>query len=378
MLNLIDRHLKIPKYLQLAEHLRQEIGEGRLLPGERLPSFTEMRSEFEASQGTIEKAHALLEADGLIRREPGRGIFVNQPVIRKVTDVVAFFDNKTARNHPYHQEIQQGVREQAALQGKSIIIMDDPVTFKHWDIIDGVVMEDVGRYPLQALSNVPSQGLPIVRLLYQDPAGSSVIADDAAGIAMAVEHLVGLGHQRIGYLGNIVQGQPLLQHRHPPYIEALAKHGVTSLPEWTFSYSKYTDADFYDYSDRAIQFNNFDFRDYGYVAMQTWLKRGWSELNLTAILAQNDYCAIGMMRALKENNIRVPQDVSIVGYDGAGFPSYDSLRLTTVEVPLREMGATAMKVLAEHINSPSHEREVIKLPVRLFIGESTSVPRENL
>ncbi len=69
----IDGKSKVHKYQQLADYLRQQIAEGQLPPNGPLPSFNEMRIRFDFTQRTVEKAHTLLEADGLIRRDPGRG-----------------------------------------------------------------------------------------------------------------------------------------------------------------------------------------------------------------------------------------------------------------------------------------------------------------
>lgn len=362
MSTLIDRHLRIPQYLQLAESLRHKIVDGSLQPGDRLPSLNELKDQFGANQRTAEKAYALLEQDHLIRREPGRGVFVELPVSRKVTNLVAFLDHKVARDYPYHREIQRGVRQQAGVHGKSITMMDDPATFNHWDSMDGVVLEDPGLYPIEELARLMPTGFPAVRLFYEEPTISCVVADDVAGVAMAVDHLIDLGHRRIGYLGGIIEGQPLLEIRHKAYLETLQSHEIASSAQWTFSYLKYTE---------------LDFREYGYKAMQLWLQQGWRDLGLTAMLAQNDYTAIGMIRALEENRIHVPGDVSIVGYDGVNLSDYARLRLTTVEVPLFEMGATAIKVLLEQIENPSREREVIKLPVHFLNGESTAEPKKS-
>ncbi len=109
--------------------------------------------------------------------------------------------------------------------------------------------------------------------------------------------------------------------------------------------------------------------------MLAWLQDGWRDLQLTAMLVQNDNAAIGMIRALTEKNIRVPDDLSIVGFDGVDPSTYVAPPLTTVVVPVHEIGVTAMQVLVEHINQPDRPHEIIKLPVQLHVGESTAPPK---
>ena len=79
MSSLLDRHLRVPKYLQLAEALRQQIAAGELKPGDQLPSYVQMRQQHGATQNTVDKVFALLEQDGLILRERSRGTFVRSP-----------------------------------------------------------------------------------------------------------------------------------------------------------------------------------------------------------------------------------------------------------------------------------------------------------
>jgi DNA-binding transcriptional regulator YhcF (GntR family) len=75
---LIDTSEK-PKYLQLVEHLRRQIDTGKLQPGDRLPSYAEMRKAYGLTQPTIDRSHALLEKDGYIERVARKGIFVAAP-----------------------------------------------------------------------------------------------------------------------------------------------------------------------------------------------------------------------------------------------------------------------------------------------------------
>lgn len=364
MSTLTDPELKPPKYLQLADYLRQQIDSGHLAPDDRLPSFTEMKAQFDATQHTVEKAHALLEGDGLIRRERRRGVFVNDVSVRVKTDLIAFLDIKSARHIPYHMKVQQGVREQAQACGKSITLVDDPHAFKHWKKMDGLILEDSGLFSLQNFADAFPPHLPMVRLFYPSQGMSSIMADDASGVAIATRHLLDLGHKRIGYLGdleeNVEEVSSSLENRHNFYSRAMSDQGIRIEPSWTY---------------RRPHPLYVNYPELGYNFMCDWLKNGWRDLRMTALLAQNDHTAIGVIRALEENGINVPGDVSVVGFDGIDISDYTPLKLTTIVAPQHEIGATAMKVLIDHINQPGRPPEIIKLPVHLQVGESTAPPK---
>jgi DNA-binding LacI/PurR family transcriptional regulator len=99
-------------------------------------------------------------------------------------------------------------------------------------------------------------------------------------------------------------------------------------------------------------------------------------------VAQNDESAIGIIEALQEAGLRVPQDVSVVGFDGAELARHYRPQLTTLHVPLHEIGARGAQLLIEQMDG-SHERhrsdapethETIMLPAQLQIGGTTASP----
>ena len=93
----------------------------------------------------------------------------------------------------------------------------------------------------------------------------------------------------------------------------------------------------------------------------------------TALLAFNDISAIGAMRAIKDQGLSVPEDISVIGFDDIPQSSYTIPALTTVHFPKYKMAEAASKLLLEKIEgSVSEQRSEIVLPLRLVIRESTS------
>lgn len=355
---------RIPKYLEIADVLRRDIIQGHLSPNDRLPSFVGMKERFNATQHTIEKAHAVLEQEGLIRREQGRGIFVEASRKKSKTGLVGYLDiYRISTSHtPYFMMLQNGVRQVANQFGKHLVIIDTPQTFSHWDELEGLLICEMGKVSRDYLLEVLPEELPVVNLLFDDPFYASVQAEDEAGISALVQHLLELGHRNIAYIGRL--NHPLLRSRHQAYREALLRNGIEPLAEWTFSSDGIGEA----------------YARFGYGMMQQWLQQGWHETGCTALLTQNDMMAYGAIKALHENEIDVPGDVSVVGFDGVPDAGHDSLhtpylmplQLSTIKVPLFDIGAAAMKVLLGEADQKPVPGKPVKLPVELVVGESSA------
>jgi GntR family transcriptional regulator of arabinose operon len=355
---------KVPKYLQIAEALKKDVIQGRLSPDDRLPSFAAMRDRFNVTQHTIEKAHTVLEQEGLIRREQGRGVFVEVSGKKSKTGLIGYLDIfHVSTNHiPYFTLLQNGVRQVANQFGKHLVLIDTPQTFTHWDELEGLLICEMGKVNRDDLSKILPVELSVINLLFDDPCYASVQAEDETGISALVQHLVELGHRNIAYMGRL--HHPLIRSRHQAYREALLRNGIEPLSEWTFSSDGPGEA----------------YARFGYEMMQQWLSQDWRETECTAILTQNDLMAQGVIKALQENNIDVPREVSVTGFDGVPGSGHDGaneaylspLRLSTAKVPLFDIGAIAMKVLLGETDQKPVPGKPLKLPVELVTGESSA------
>ncbi len=112
--------------------------------------------------------------------------------------------------------------------------------------------------------------------------------------------------------------------------------------------------------------------DGGYAAGRQLIARGGG---ITAVFAANDLTAIGLLRALTEAGLRVPDDVSVVGFDGVHLAAYTSPKLTTVAQPIFDLGRTAAELLLNRLAAapaPGAEPQTLVLPTRLEIRSSTA------
>ena len=304
--------------------------------------------------------YAKLESEGLIVRRRGSGTYVaefSKPA-SKATGIIGLSGKAFRFNgySPYWAQLQGGAHQAATKAGRQLLILE-PTRSQGWEKADGVLICDWNDN-LKPRKDLP--GLPQVSLMTSIEGIASVTADDYAGMRLATEYLVSLGHRKISYLHGESLSQ-IVHNRLTAYQDVLKKSGITPDPSWTrFIPGKY---------DYGVHISK-----YAALAMSRWLKSGWSTLGCTALLCHNDEAAVGAIQALSEKGIRVPQDISVMGFDGTEYCDLVSPRLSSVEVPLREIGAQAVELLLQQIKADEVSEEHRVFPTRLRIRESTAAP----
>jgi LacI family transcriptional regulator len=184
----------------------------------------------------------------------------------------------------------------------------------------------VGRYPCQDELN------------YVD-------SDNLNGALQAVEHLLGLGYQRIATISG-PQNTAVGLDRYQGYVQTLHQHGMPVLPELVVE-SNFTDQG-------------------GYTAMQQLLPQ-----HPDAVFVASDWMALGVMRALREVGVRVPEDIALVGFDDIPLASQTMPPLTTIRQQILQMGALASQVLLDLLDNPgSHPLHKV-LPTELVVRASS-------
>ena len=172
---------------------------------------------------------------------------------------------------------------------------------------------------------------------------------------LAIKHLAGLGHRRVA----IIKGQSFSSDTEPRWaaIRRAAENAGLTLDEKLIAQ---IDGDAPGHEP-------------GYFAAQRLLA---SNVSFTALFAFNDVSAIGAIRALRDAGLRVPQDVSVVGFDDVQSAAFQNPPLTTVRQPLRTMGMVAAETIVRQISaSPQHPpmKQLVMEP-ELVIRESTAPP----
>jgi LacI family transcriptional regulator len=201
-------------------------------------------------------------------------------------------------------------------------------------------------------------GLEVVQVERPVSADSHmVLVDNYVGARAAVEHLLQLGHRRIGYLGQIVVGSPEIvdNQRYRGYLDALTAAGIAVRDEWVV-----LDLDAYSMAD-------------GYAGLHKLLA---APPSVTAVIVFSDIMAAGVLQAIHELKLRTPDDISVIGFDNTYAP-YLSPPLTTVAIPMVELGKAAAQVAIDALENRQRKLRFYgkKLQTELILRNSTAPPR---
>ncbi|RKP48930.1 LacI family transcriptional regulator [Cohnella endophytica] len=178
--------------------------------------------------------------------------------------------------------------------------------------------------------------IPVAYFNHFDPMNvNCVTTDDYDGARKAMKHLKELGHRKVGYIGSR-EDSSFKRQRLAAYQDAVADYGWDIVPEWV-----------------ALQ---EDDPLYGYRVTKEWLSNGGDKPS--AIFAQNDMLAFGVCRAVAELGLRVPHDVSVIGYDDLDMCMSLHPPLTTVKIPLKQLAESAIRFLVERIGTEKSEDDV--------------------
>lgn len=282
-------------------------------------------------------------SDSAPRREPGRSIEVVVPELQS----------------PYIMAVLEGVTSSAAAEGFEVVIgpipsssMLNPRNLLQSDHVGAIfVTADTSSSAIKALDE---GGFPVVvidPLRVADTKCISIGATNFTGGITAAEHLLSLGHRRIAHAGG-PHSVDCSHARLAGYSSALRQAGIeldeSLITQSVFSYDAGRQAarDLLDRSDRP-----------------------------TAIFAASDEIALGIMEEARRHSIRIPQDLSVVGFNDTFLASRSVPPLTTVAQPLLEMGRVATRSLAQMITNDVVSTRHIELATRLVVRDSTA-PRD--
>ncbi|MEX0777097.1 MAG: LacI family DNA-binding transcriptional regulator [Phycisphaeraceae bacterium] len=208
--------------------------------------------------------------------------------------------------------------------------------------------------------------LAAVDCLRPDSRLDAVMFDNAAAIRMALDHLIGLGHRRIGYLGTCTtQTIPHNEARRQAYMEAMAGHGLAVDPHWVFDASRI---------DHVVERGGLHCDEAGLLGAAYFAAMGQDRP--TALVAFNDMVAASALRQFADAGRSVPGDMSLINVEDTPLCRYLHPRLTSVRHPLEEMGALAAHRLIERATGQSAGPQALRsyCPPELRVRESTAAP----
>lgn len=264
----------------------------------------------------------------------------------------------------YIGEIIRGIDAELTLQGLDLILYTTHRTASKeasyvanlaTGMVDGLLLV-LPRNPADYVGTLTQRNFPFVLIDHQGigPDCPAVGATNWQGSYDATEYLIRLGHRRIGFItGSMDLG--CAQDRLAGYRAALRTNHIPESPE--------------------LIFEGTFFQPDGYAGALTFLDLAEPP---TAIFASNDVMAMGAMDAIRNRGLRVPEDISVLGFDDIPQASLVRPALTTVQQPLEKMGRVAAQMLLDLLQNPEKKIERIELPTKLVIRESCQPPRGSM
>jgi DNA-binding LacI/PurR family transcriptional regulator len=202
------------------------------------------------------------------------------------------------------------------------------------------------------LDELQAAQVPVVVVSCADERADCVAVDDSAGMALAVEHLYSVGHRSIAHVTGPLVEPATREARFAGFERAMARRGL---------------------NPRLL---GADWEDGGAAAIRKLRDLVTGSAGLTAFAAANDVMAIRLMDALEAAGVRVPEDVSVTGFDGIELGAHVRISLTTVAQPRAELITRGFELLLDRIGGRAgHERwRRVRLEPVLVVRDSTAAP----
>ena len=346
-----DKTTEKLRYQFVVDTLSKRINGGDWQVGQKIPAERELEKELGVSRTTVSKGLAALEADGLLVRRQGSGTFVSErsPLVRNRTRWVKSLCPAGPNNG--RASVKHGVLEGAydalGRHGFQVGVdfyqtLEEQIEFLDRPCAPGeggvLVWFEPAAANVAALARLREREIPFV-VLDSYPAGQDVdfaVSDNVEGGALMVQHLVEMGHRRIGYLSRPID-RSSLRDRMTGFLQGVVTH--------------------------QLPFSSADV----VIMRQPW-NRAAEDLpqaldhfltlasRPTALCFSNDDLALAAADYLRQQGLRVPQDISLVGYDNVEQSKIGPIFLTTVQQDFYGMGRAAGEIINERLNGVKNGR----------------------
>jgi LacI family transcriptional regulator len=257
-------------------------------------------------------------------------------------------------SNPFYAELARAIEDAGFAAGYSVILCNSDLSEEkqqaYVDVllshkVDGVILiHHMITTPLKILERILAENVPAVLAISDIPLPTldQILVEEHQGGYLAGQYLVSLNHRRIGCI-TLSLPHSYVPKRIVGFRHALAEAGIELATE-------------------SFAIGNGRYES-GYKAMQELLQRC---PDLTAVFGFNDMIALGAISALRAQGIRVPEDISIIGYDNIFYASAFEPGLTTIAQPIAAIGQECIARLLERIQQPEKPPTHITLPVELI------------
>lgn len=266
----------------------------------------------------------------------------------------------SALSNPYFGDLVHVIETEARRKGYTLFLSDSheepevelqAIQALHQRRVDGVIIApaaDTRARTLRYLTESDMSAVIVDRLAWDrfDQVGT----ENVEATAQLVEHLIGLGHQRVGMVSGL--------------------HGLSTTRERVAGYRRALETAGLAHDDRLVASGESGAAG-AYDAVHQLLALPHPP---SALVVANNSMTIGTMRALREKNRRVPDDMALTSFDDFEWADLFSPRLTTIAQPIQEIGATAVRMLLDRLDDPRRAPRTLRLEPHLVHRESCGCP----
>jgi DNA-binding LacI/PurR family transcriptional regulator len=345
------------KHINAEKMIRKAISHCEI--GDKIPGERVFAKDLGISYMTARKAVESLVTQGVLYRIPKKGTYVADPksAQKKTKNIGYFLDSsiEDGLSSPYYSLIFNALEKEATKNGYALIYFSDiseSHTEKKMDKIDGAIISCFPR--IENIVQDINKQVPVVCIDNNaaDISIPSVTIDNSSAVTEAIVYLCSLGHRHIGFITGL-DDSDVGKNRLAGYLGALSSCGMGE--------------------DANLIFRG----DYSY---ETGEKGASYFLSLdtspTAIVCANDTMAIGAIREISKKGLKVPGDISIIGFDDISVASQMTPALTTLSAPVPEIAEHSLTLLNAMMNGIDPDNRHITLPAPL-VERNTCAAIEN-
>ncbi|WP_239615963.1 GntR family transcriptional regulator [Cohnella mopanensis] len=355
-----------PKYLQLKEEILSWIASGKYRPGDKLPSENELAEQYSLSRQTVRQSIGELVTEGWLAREQGKGTFVSRQSAerRSVSGNRTVGVITTSISDYIFPSIVRGIEATLKDNGYRMLLSStDHRKDRERECLEMMLSHSVCALivePTKSAEGNPNfdnylaiedHGIPMVMIneSYPDMEFPSVRVDDDAGGFMAASYVIGLGHRKIAgfFKTDDLQGV----RRMKGFIRACREHHIPSD------------------GSLLVRYSTEDKEEHPHRMLREMLL---SDQPPTALVCYNDQLAISLLDTVREIGLRIPEDLSIIGYDDSFLATATEIKLTTIEHPKSGLGEQAANLLIAQLEKGTvpPNKEML-YPPKLVVRQST-------
>ncbi|NLN64152.1 MAG: GntR family transcriptional regulator [Clostridiaceae bacterium] len=353
---------KQAKYYKLKEYLKQEILMGRIKPGEQIPSENALAEKFSISRHTVRKAISILVNSGYLHSEHGRGTYCTDRSIKRNNSRNIGVITTYISEYIFPKVIQ-GIDSVLSKNGYSIILKstNNDIANEYLCLedmleknIEGLIIEPtksaVYSRNLELYKALDNHNIPYVFIhgYYQTMEDKPhVILDDSAGMYAAVQYLRQLGHTNIAGIFKVDDMQGL--KRHKGYVRALAESGCPYNP------------------DNVVWFHTEDKEIKPLNEIKRFIRSG---SGISAVACYNDEIAFRLFQMVESMGLKVPDNISITGFDNSYLSENCAVKLTSVTHPKEKLGEAAAELLLNILKNNNWQTNSGVIVPELAVKES--------